>query len=128
MSGKQQPTEGCCLQLLSKRLLRLILSVPSSLVLSVGTESTMKERHEAEYKSKEARLKTTFKYKGRPRLYGYTIYYAVFQSPSASLVPLFKAGQFVFSKGKHTGLLPTLTNKIQHIHYDAQYIFAKKRH
>jgi hypothetical protein len=31
-------------------------------------------------------------------------------------------------KGKHIGLPPTLTNKIQHIHYDAQYIFAKKLH
>ena len=67
--------------------------MPSSLVLSVGTESTMKERHEAEYKSKEARLKTAFKY-----------------------------------KGKHTGLPHTLTNKKQHIHYDTQYIFAKKRY
>ena len=42
-------------------------SVPSSLVLSVGTESTMKERHEKEYKSKEARLKTAEQYKGRRR-------------------------------------------------------------
>ena len=31
-------------------------------------------------------------------------------------------------KGKHTGLPHTLTNKIQHIRSDAQYIFAKKRH
>ena len=31
-------------------------------------------------------------------------------------------------KSRHTSLPHTLTNKIQHIHYDAQYIFAKKLH
>ena len=38
--------------------------MPSSLVLSVGTESTMKERHEKEYKFKVQRLKAALKYKG----------------------------------------------------------------
>ena len=55
-------------QFLSKEHCDYFYSVPSSLVLSVGTESTMKERLEKEYKSKEARLKTAFKYKGRQRL------------------------------------------------------------
>ena len=53
-------------------------------------EKKRKERLEEEFKSKEARLKTAFKYKGR-----------------------------------HTGLPHTLTNKIQHIRSDAQYILQK---
>jgi hypothetical protein len=52
-------------QFLSKEHCDYFYSVPSSLVLSVGTESTMKERLEEEYKSKAVRLKTAFKYKGR---------------------------------------------------------------
>ena len=54
-------------QFLSKEHCDYFYSVPSSLVLSVGTESTMKERHEAEYKSKEARLKTAEECKSEPR-------------------------------------------------------------
>ena len=49
-------------QFLSKEHCDYFYSVPSSLVLSVGTESTMKERHEKEYKSKVQRLKATEQY------------------------------------------------------------------
>jgi hypothetical protein len=52
-------------QFLSKEHCDYFYSVPSSLVLSVGTESTMRERHEKEYKFKTVRLKTAIEYKDR---------------------------------------------------------------
>ena len=50
---------------------------------------------------------------------------AFVQSPSASLVPLCESGTVCFFYGQTRLSAPMLTNKKQHIHYDAPYILQK---
>ena len=63
MSDKQQPTEGCCLQLLSIRLLWLILSVPG-VFATFCDQKVERERLQNKYTTEAVRLRTALKFKG----------------------------------------------------------------